>query len=187
MNADEQSVVWAGRLLGVRFPERVTGIDLMERLLAEAQTRGLGVYFLGAKPDIVQRFVEVCRERYPRLEVAGWRDGYFDDPTAVADQVRVSGARLLFVGISSPGKERFVDAMRDRLGPLLTVGVGGSFDVWAGVTSRAPQWMQRSGLEWLYRLVQEPRRMWRRYLVGNVRFLGIVASEWRARRTGRAL
>lgn len=186
VSADGQSIVWAGRLLGVRFPERVTGIDLMERLFAEAETRGLPVYFLGAKPEVVERFVNVCRDRFPGLTIAGWRDGYFDDTAAAADAVHASGARLLFVGMSSPGKEHFIDDSRERLGALLAVGVGGSFDVWAGVTRRAPEWMQRVGLEWLYRLAQEPGRMWRRYLVGNARFVGIVIREWWGIRRGRA-
>jgi N-acetylglucosaminyldiphosphoundecaprenol N-acetyl-beta-D-mannosaminyltransferase len=185
VSADGQSVVWAGRLLGVHFPERVTGIDLMGRLLTEAERRGYPVFFLGAKPDVLERFLAVCRQRYPSLVVAGYRDGYFEHSEAVARQIAVTAARVLFVGMSSPGKEKFVDDSRERLGGLLAVGVGGSFDVWAGVTRRAPEHVQRLGLEWLYRLVQEPARMWRRYLIGNLRFLGIVTREWRLQRRGR--
>lgn len=181
VNADGQSVVWAGRVLGVPVPERVAGIDLMERLLAEAERRAWPVYFLGARPEVMERFVGVVRERYPSLRVAGARDGYFDDDAAVCAAVRESGARLLFVGISSPRKEFLLHEQRATLGPMLSMGVGGSFDVWAGLTRRAPAWMQKAGLEWLYRLVQEPGRMWRRYLVGNTRFMWLVVREMLAR------
>jgi N-acetylglucosaminyldiphosphoundecaprenol N-acetyl-beta-D-mannosaminyltransferase len=172
INADGQSVVWAARWLGVPVPERVAGIDLMERLLAVAEAEGWPVYFLGAKDDVLADFEAEARRRLPRLVVAGRRNGYFrpDEEPAVAETVRASGARLLLVAISSPLKERFLARQLHRMGPLLAMGVGGSFDVWAGRASRAPLWMQRSGLEWFYRFVQEPRRMWRRYLVGNARF-----------------
>lgn len=184
VNADGQSVVWAGRLLGVPVPERVAGIDLMDRLLAEAEERAWPVYFLGARREVLERFVEVARQRYPGIEVAGARDGYFDDDAAVCAAVRESGARLLFVGISSPRKEFLLREQRETLGPMLSMGVGGSFDVWAGLTSRAPGWMQKAGLEWFHRLMQEPGRMWRRYLVGNTRFVWLVAREMLRGRRG---
>ena len=115
-------------------------------------------------------------QRHPRLAVAGRRNGYFraDEEAGVGDAIRVSGARLVLVGISSPMKERFLARNLERMGPVLAMGVGGSFDVWAGKTTRAPAWMQRAGLEWFHRFAQEPRRMWRRYLVGNLRFAWIV-------------
>ena len=174
VNADGMSVVWAGRLLGLPVPERVAGIDLMGRLLSEAETEGWPVYFLGARREVVERFVETVRDRHPGLEIAGYRDGYFSDDRAVADAIAASGARLLFVGISSPRKERFLAEQLPRMGGLFAMGVGGSFDVWAGRTRRAPSWMQRTGLEWFYRFAQEPGRMWRRYLVGNLRFAWLV-------------
>ena len=176
VNADGQSVVWAGRLLGLRVPERVAGIDLMGRLLALCESEGWPVYFLGAKEDVLSAFEDEVRRRHRRLIVAGKRNGYFhsDDESDIAQAVRISGARLLLVAMSSPLKERFLARNLVRMGGLLAVGVGGSFDVWAGRTSRAPRWMQRGGLEWLYRLAQEPRRMWRRYLLGNLRFVWIV-------------
>jgi N-acetylglucosaminyldiphosphoundecaprenol N-acetyl-beta-D-mannosaminyltransferase len=177
VNADGMSVVWAGRLLGVPVPERVTGIDLMGELLAEAEARGWPVYFLGATPAVLKRFVEVVRGRFPGLSVAGSHHGYVQDDEGVVRDIARSGARLLFVGMPSPRKEYFLDEHLPSMGPLLAVGVGGSFDVWAGVTKRAPVWMQRSGLEWLYRFAQEPSRMWRRYLIGNARFLRMVLRE----------
>jgi len=184
VSADGQGVVWAARFLGVRVPERVAGIDLMGRLLALCEAESWPVYFLGAKPDVLDAFARAVATRHPRLVVAGRRDGYFrpEDEAAIAEAIRASGARLLLVAISSPMKERFLARNLSRMGPLLAVGVGGTFDVWAGKTRRAPAWMQRAGLEWLHRLAQEPRRMWRRYLVGNLRFAWIVL---RARLTAR--
>lgn len=174
VNADGQSVVWAGRLLGVPFPERVAGIDLMLELLDRAELGGLPVFFLGATQDVLGAFLEEVARRWPGLIIAGSRNGYFDDDDAVADEIAVSGARLLFVGISSPRKELLLAHERMRRTELFAMGVGGSFDVLAGRTKRAPRWMQKNGLEWFFRFVQEPGRMWKRYLVGNARFCAIV-------------
>jgi len=178
VNADGQSVVWAGRLLGVPLPERVAGIDLMERLLSSAEERQWPVYFLGAAEEVLADFQAVVRERYPGLVVAGARNGYFTDDAEVARAVREAGARLLLVGITSPRKEQFLAEQLPLMGPVFAMGVGGSFDVWAGRAERAPAWMQRIGLEWFHRLAQEPRRMWRRYLVGNSRFVGLTLREF---------
>lgn len=186
VNADGQSIVWAGRLLGVRVPERVAGIDLMGNLITEAEARGWPVFFLGAHRAVLCTFVARVTEKHPDLVVAGFHDGYFADAKGIADMVRDSGARLLFVGISSPLKEFFLAEHLAEMGPVFAMGVGGSFDVGAGLTRRAPMWAQRLGLEWFYRLLQEPRRMWRRYLVGNTRFLVIVGREMRMKRPGRS-
>jgi N-acetylglucosaminyldiphosphoundecaprenol N-acetyl-beta-D-mannosaminyltransferase len=184
VNADGQSVVWAARMLGIPVPERVTGIDLMGRLLALAEEEGYPVFFLGATQEVLDIFLnEVCR-RHPRLRVAGADNGYFTDDAAAAARVAASGARILMVAMPSPRKEFFLAEQLPAMGPLFAMGVGGSFDVWAGKTKRAPEWMQRAGLEWFYRLLQEPCRMWKRYLVGNTRFLLLVFGEWRMRRRG---
>ena len=179
VNADGQGVVWAARFLGARVPERVAGVDLMGRLLALCESEGWPVYFLGAKDEVLASFEAEAMRRHPRLVVAGRRNGYFktDDEASIAEAVRASGARLLLVATSSPMKERYLARNLARMGPVLAVGVGGSFDVWAGKTTRAPLWMQRAGLEWFYRFAQEPRRMWRRYLVGNARFVWIVLKS----------
>jgi len=176
VSADGQSVVWAARFLGIPVPERVAGIDLMGRLLALCEAERWPVYFLGATDEVLAGFSAEAQRRHPRLMVVGHRNGYFrqEDESAIAGAIRNSGARVLLVGVSSPMKERFLARNLMRLGPLLAMGVGGSFDVWAGKTTRAPVWMQRAGLEWFHRFAQEPRRMWRRYLVGNVRFAWIV-------------
>lgn len=177
VNADGQSIVWAGRFCGIHVPERVAGIDLMWRLLAEAEARNWPVYLLGAREEIVQACAARVLEVHPDLTFAGVRNGYFDDDAEVARGVRESGARLLFVGITSPKKEFFLAEHLPGMGPVFAMGVGGSFDVIAGLTKRAPVWMQRTGLEWFYRFAQEPRRMWRRYLVGNTRFIALTLKE----------
>jgi len=182
VSADGQSIVWAGRVLGADVPQRVAGIDLMHRLLAEAETRGWPVYFLGARQEVLEACVrQVCSD-HPGLKLAGMHNGYFSDDSAVAGAVRSSGARVVFVGISSPRKEQFLAEHLHRMGPVFAMGVGGSFDVVAGITRRAPVWMQRLGLEWFYRFAQEPGRMWKRYLVGNSRFIALTLRERRMKR-----
>lgn len=184
VNADGMSVVWASRLLGTPLPERVTGIDLMYALLQRAAQRGWGVYLLGARPEVVAAAATTLECTYSGLRIAGARDGYWAgaEDGEVIKAVRASGARLLFVAMPSPRKEHWVARHRTELGVNLVMGVGGSFDVVAGVTKRAPLWMQRSGLEWLFRFAQEPQRMWKRYLVGNARFMGIIARQlWQRR------
>lgn len=179
VSADGQSVVWASRLLGRPLPERVNGTELMYRLLALAEERGWSVYVLGAKPDVLHRALDRLRADHPRLEIAGARNGYFSDAEADAVAAEIVSAKpdLLFVAISSPKKERFLGEHGRALGVPFVMGVGGSIDIVAGVTRRAPKWMRDAGLEWLYRLVQEPRRLGRRYLVTNAQFLGLLARE----------
>jgi N-acetylglucosaminyldiphosphoundecaprenol N-acetyl-beta-D-mannosaminyltransferase len=184
ISADGQGVVWAARLLGVHVPERVAGIDLMGRMLSHCEREGWRVYLLGATEEVLAAFEAAALRQHSGLLVAGRRNGYFraDEEVGIADAIRASGARLVLVGMSSPAKERFLARNLARMGPVLAMGVGGSFDVWAGKTARAPRWMQRAGLEWFHRFAQEPRRMWRRYLIGNLRFAWLVL---RARVTSR--
>jgi N-acetylglucosaminyldiphosphoundecaprenol N-acetyl-beta-D-mannosaminyltransferase len=178
--ADGQSIVWASRLLRRPLPERVAGIDLFTDLLAAAERRGESVFFLGATPDALASMLTQLRLDYPDLQIAGARDGYFEldsEGPAVAADIRKSGARLLFVGMSSPRKEVFLSRHGAATGTVIRHGVGGSFDVLAGITRRAPVCVQRLGLEWLFRLLQEPRRLGRRYAVTNAVFVGMVARE----------
>jgi N-acetylglucosaminyldiphosphoundecaprenol N-acetyl-beta-D-mannosaminyltransferase len=177
--ADGQSVVWASRLLRAPLPERVAGIDLFERLLQHADAEGASVYLLGARPAVLAALRERILERYPAIRIAGTRDGYFDpaDSAAVASEIAAAGADMLFLGITTPKKEIFLGTYGDRLGVPVLHGVGGSFDVLAGMTKRAPLRWQRAGLEWFYRLLQEPRRLWRRYLTTNTAFVGLTLAE----------
>lgn len=182
VSPDGQSVVWAGRLLGAAVPERVTGIDLMVELLKRARMHDWPVYLIGARADVVAELAR--RISMNGIAVAGFRDGYFgiDQDREVAAAVRASGAQLLFIGMPSPRKERFIIGAAREAGIPFSIGVGGSFDVLAGRLRRAPRWAQQLGLEWTYRLAQEPRRLLRRYAITNIRFIGLVASElWRAR------
>lgn len=177
--ADGQSVVWASRILGAPVPERVAGIDLFEELLAVAARSGYRVYFLGAKPGVLDRMLAELARRYPELRVAGARDGYFrsDEAADVAAAIHRSAADLLFLGMSSPRKELFLAVHGTATGAHVVHGVGGSFDVLAGETKRAPVWCQRLGLEWLYRAKQEPLRLGRRYLATNAAFVALVARQ----------
>ena len=121
---------------------------------------------------MVEETVHVLKRLYSGVTISGYHHGYFwEDEEAIVDDIRNSGARLLFIAITSPKKENFINKWKDRLGVSFVMGVGGTFDVVAGVVKRAPKWMQNLGLEWMYRLLQEPRRMWRRYLVTNSKFL----------------
>lgn len=177
--ADGQSVIWASRILGHPLPERIAGIDLFERLLESANEEQRSVYFLGARPEVLAQLLNRVRERYPRLVVAGSRDGYFgdDEAASVAAGIADSHADMLFLGISSPKKENFLARFGPELDVPLLHGVGGSFDVLAGVTRRAPDAWQRLGFEWAYRLLQEPGRLWNRYLFTNTAFIALTVRE----------
>ncbi len=179
INIDGTGVLWAARLLGHKVSERVAGIDLMLALIDSCARRGFKPYFLGARDDVLTQATTKLQADHPGLVIAGCRDGYFtaEEEEQVVAEIAGSGADCLFVAISSPTKERFLHQHRDQLGVPFLMGVGGSLDVVAGKVRRAPVWMRRSGLEWLYRLAQEPRRMWRRYLVTNTIFLFLLLGE----------
>lgn len=171
--ADGMSIVWASRLTGNGLPERVAGIDLMLELLQACNTLRRSVFFFGATDAVLQKVLERVEREHPNLIVAGQRNGYFsrDDEADIALQIANARPDVLLVAISSPIKERFMARWGKQLNATVIHGVGGSFDVYAGKTERAPHWMQRWGLEWLFRVLQEPRRMWKRYLVTNTKFV----------------
>jgi N-acetylglucosaminyldiphosphoundecaprenol N-acetyl-beta-D-mannosaminyltransferase len=179
VTADGQGIVWASRLLGRPLPERVAGIDLMARLLERAEERGHRVYILGARESVLEEALARLRRRHPRLTIAGSHHGYFGtgEAAGIVEEIRAARPDMLFVAMTSPLKELFLDDYGPSLGVPFAMGVGGSVDVIAGVTRRAPRLLQRLGLEWLYRLLQEPRRLARRYLVTNVQFAGLIARE----------
>jgi N-acetylglucosaminyldiphosphoundecaprenol N-acetyl-beta-D-mannosaminyltransferase len=179
ITADGQSVVWASRLIGDPLPTRVAGIDLMHRLLEVAEERGYRVFILGAQRDVLEAAVRRLRDLHPALLIAGYRDGYFAEKESgnVAAEVRRANADILFVAMSSPRKEYWLGQHRHALGVPLVMGVGGAIDVVAGITRRAPVFMQRLGLEWLFRLLQEPGRLFRRYFVTNSLFLLLLGKE----------
>ena len=180
INADGQAVVWASKILGKPLKERVAGIDLMNNLIELAHKKSYKIFFFGAKEEIVKTVVDKTSKSYSPEIIAGYRNGYFDkkEEQRIATEIANSGANILFVAISSPTKENFLYNNREVLKEVnFVMGVGGSFDVVAGKVKRAPFWMQKSGLEWFYRLAQEPRRMWKRYVIGNAKFVYLVIKE----------
>jgi N-acetylglucosaminyldiphosphoundecaprenol N-acetyl-beta-D-mannosaminyltransferase len=187
--ADGVPVVWASRLLRRPLPERVAGIDLMLGILERGRHRGYRVYCLGATPEVLDVVTARILEKYPGIELAGRHHGYFtqEEEAGIARDIAARRADVLFVAMTSPRKEQFLARWGRRLGVPVCHGVGGSFDVLAGKVRRAPPAWQRLGLEWLYRVKQEPRRLWRRYLVTNTLFCLLLAREvLGSRRRGHA-
>jgi len=176
INADGQGVVWGAQLLGINIPERVTGIDLFVKIVERSPAKGYRIYLLGAKPEIVKRVADTFQIKYPGVQIAGYRHGYWSDvqEAEVVQDIIDSKADCLFVAIPSPRKEMFLNKYVDRMNVPFVMGVGGSFDVIAGYVKRAPEWMQKGGLEWFYRLMAEPGRMWKRYLTTNLVYLGMI-------------
>ena len=180
INADGQAVVWASKILGKSLKERVAGIDLMVNIVELAHKKKYKIFFFGAKEEVVKTVVDNYSNNYSPEIIAGYRNGYFkkEEEQDIAREIANSGANILFVAISSPTKENFLYDNKDILKKVnFIMGVGGSFDVVSGKVKRAPLWMQDSGLEWFYRFSQEPKRMWKRYLVGNSKFIGLVLNE----------
>lgn len=178
INIDGMGVVWGARFCGHYIPERVTGIDLFQRLIEMSVLNKFPIFLLGATEDIVKKTAEVIQESHPDLILGGYHHGYFwGDEDKVVDQINTSCAKLLFVAISSPKKEIFINKWKEKLEVNFVMGVGGSFDIVAGKVKRAPIFVQKAGLEWFYRLCQEPRRMWKRYLVTNLKFAYMILKE----------
>lgn len=176
VNVDGMPILWVARLLGHKIPERIAGIDLFQALVKFASKKGYKPYFLGGTPEVIQLVTSTFRSLYPTLSIAGCHNGYFAeaDEKKVAEIIARARADMLFVGMPSPRKELFLHKYKDYLNIPFVMGVGGSFDVVAGKKKRAPRWIQRIGMEWLYRFLQEPRRMWKRYLFTNSVFLLMV-------------
>ncbi|WP_461634334.1 WecB/TagA/CpsF family glycosyltransferase [Labilibaculum euxinus] len=179
INADGMAVVWAAGLLGEPLPERVSGVDLMQELVILAAKKKYRIFFFGGKEEVVSEVVRKYTSVFGEEIIAGFRNGYFnkDQEADIAAQIAASNADILFVAISSPTKEIFLNTYKDQLKVSFIMGVGGSFDVVAGKVKRAPLWMQNSGLEWFYRFLQEPGRMWKRYLTTNSLFLYYIFKE----------
>lgn len=181
--AAESSVVWAARTLGHAGVEAAWGVVLMGRLLEQAHLRGWGVYLLGARREVNDALARRMGATWPGARLVGRRHGYLDaaDEGRLADEVMGLAPDLLLVAMGSPRQERFIASLPERGGPRVRLGVGGSFDVHAGLRRDAPGWVRGSGLEWLWRAAQSPR-LFRRYLVRNPWF---VAAVLRERWTGR--
>lgn len=185
INVDGMPVVWASRLLGKPLKERVAGVDLFESLMERAAQKGWRVFLLGAREEVVSGVKQTYERKYRGLTVAGYRNGYWkpEEEAGVVEQIAQAKADLLFVAISSPKKEHFLGQYQAHMKIPFAMGVGGTFDVAVGKVKRAPLWMQKSGLEWFYRFLQEPRRMFRRYFIEDMAFIGLFLRE-AARRGG---
>ena len=187
INVDGMPVVWASRLLGKPLKERVAGVDLFDALMRRAGEKGWRVFLLGAQEEVVSKVALTYQHRYPKLVLAGYRNGYWKgeaEEAQVVEQIREARPDLLFVAISSPKKEQFLGRYQAEMKIPFAMGVGGTFDVAIGHVKRAPVWMQKSGLEWFYRFLQEPRRMFRRYFIEDMVFIWLFLKElWGPRRS----
>ena len=179
INADGQSIVWGSKILGNEIPERVAGIDVFTELVKLSAEKGYRPFFFGATEEVVKSVVQKFQKEYPKLEIAGYRNGYFNDGDSkkIATEIKESRADILFVAFSSPKKEYWINEYLDYMKIPFVMGVGGSFDVIAGKTKRAPVWMQKCGLEWFFRFIQEPIRMWNRYIVGNFKYIMLILNN----------
>jgi N-acetylglucosaminyldiphosphoundecaprenol N-acetyl-beta-D-mannosaminyltransferase len=173
---DGMPMVWAGHWAGARHMRRVYGPDLLLALCAVAEQRGWSSYFFGAAEGVPERLVERLTSRFPGLKVVGCMSPPFrpltvEEDGATVEHINRAGPDIVWVGLSTPKQERWMAAHLDRLSATVLVGVGAAFDIHAGLLPQAPRWMQRMGLEWFYRLLREPRRLWRRYFANNPRFV----------------
>lgn len=183
VGVDGMGIVWGARALGIKVPERVAGVDLMESLLGVCAAHDFRPYVLGARQHVLEKALVNAMRRWPGLRFAGYRDGYFgrEEEPSVVERIRASRADCLFIAMPTPRKERFLAEYRDVVGVPFIMGVGGAIDVLAGYVKRAPRGMQSSGLEWLYRSCQEPRRMWWRYASTNAVYAAMLGKELAAR------
>ena len=181
INADGASVILASKYLKKPLPERVAGIDLMQDLIWLSEEKGYRVYLLGARQEVVEKTAETLRQQHPKLQIVGVRNGYFkqEDWPAVSQELKNAEPDFVFVGITSPLKEYLVEFLQADGHRCVFMGVGGSFDVISGNISRAPKWVQKINMEWMYRLLQEPKRLFKRYFVGNWKFIVAIAKEKR--------
>ena len=179
INADGASIVMASRYLKKPLPERVAGIDLMEQLIRLSEAKGYTVYLLGAKQVVVAKTAEVLVEKYPKLRIIGFRNGYFQKSEwqEISNELKEKKPDFVFVGITSPIKEYLIEYLQNDGNNSVFMGVGGSFDVISGMIPRAPLWMQKANLEWLFRVIQEPKRLFKRYFFGNLQFIMSVIKE----------
>ena len=179
INVDGIPLVWASRLLRKPIKERVAGIDLFLSLIEMANKQNWSLFFLGAKDETLNKTIEILRGKFPSLRISGYRNGYWNEAEEgeIAKKIRNLHPDILFVGISSPKKEYFLSKYLSMMKIPFAMGVGGAFDILSGKTKRAPLWMQNRGLEWFFRFIQEPRRLFRRYFIEGFSFLGILLKE----------
>ncbi|WP_158212257.1 WecB/TagA/CpsF family glycosyltransferase [Natranaerobius trueperi] len=156
---DGNGVVWALKKQGYKLEGRVTGIDLMHKLLKQAQQLSVGVYILGGKEHVVKKAVDKIKEDYPNITISGYHNGYFHDTEKIISDINSSKASILFTALGSPKQELFLTEHVNKLSVNVSMGIGGSLDVISGEVKRAPKWAQNLKLEWFYRIVTDPKRM----------------------------
>lgn len=187
--ADGMPLVWGARLLGVNLEDRVAGADMVPALAARCAQKGYSMYFLGAAPGVAVRAAEILQERYPGLKVAGVQSppytSVIDMDPGVLDEIKAAKPDILLVAFGNPKQEKWIGMYGRELGVPVMIGIGGTLDFIAGNTKRAPEWMQRTGLEWSYRLIQEPRRLWKRYAVDLTNYGAFFVRQWWAMRRGQ--
>ena len=185
VTADGNGILWAAQQLGTPLPERVAGIELLEQICRRGAEQGWRVYLLGAKPGVAEAAAERLMQKYPGLNIVGCDDGYFRDREQQAiERIRQAEADILFAALGMPYQEQWLYQHRQELGCSVAVGVGGSFDVLAGLVKRAPKLWQKLKLEWLWRLLSDPKR-WRRYLA-IPRYMRAVKKQARRGRSASA-
>jgi N-acetylglucosaminyldiphosphoundecaprenol N-acetyl-beta-D-mannosaminyltransferase len=184
--ADGMPIVWACNRYGKTTVPRIAGVDLIEEVCRQGASDGLRVFLLGGRPNAAAKTAAILEERYKGIKIAGVSCPPFgfekkvDTLQPVLEQIAASESHIIFVGLGAPKQELFIDDHIRKLRVPIAIGIGGSFEIIAGDISRAPLWMQSTGLEWAYRFSQEPRRLWKRYLIGNTQFLTSVV-KWRYR------
>ncbi len=179
INIDGMSMVWALRFLGFKVPERVACPDLAMDIMELAEKNNYSLFLFGASEDNLGSAVQNINLKHPKLRISGFRNGYFQkqDEESIVQMINNAGSDILFLGMPSPLKEFFVEKYRKQLKVKYILGVGGFFDILSGSIKRAPLWMQNIGMEWSYRLIKEPGRLWHRYLFGNLMFIKLVMKE----------
>jgi N-acetylglucosaminyldiphosphoundecaprenol N-acetyl-beta-D-mannosaminyltransferase len=175
--ADGMGVVWAARQCGAQVQERINAADFITDFLVQCQGRGLKIFLMGGKEGVASGAARTWQQQVPGLAIVGTQSGYMDDPTMAASAVRDSGADLLILGMGSPTQEEWASVHGRNTGVKVIWCVGAMMEYHSGMTARAPVWMRRAGLEWLFRLAVEPGRLWRRYLIGNLEFLWITIRK----------
>lgn len=179
LTVDGMAIFYASKILGTPFKESLSASLMFFPLLKIAEQKGYRVYLVGAKENVVCKAVDNIRASYPRINIVGWHHGYFDvtAPGEVLDDIKAKRPDILLVGMTSPMKEKLVEANLQEMNVPVSLGVGGMFDIASGEADFAPDWIRKMCMEWFYRLVQEPRRMWRRYLYSNSEFIWLISKE----------
>ena len=181
--ADGMPIVWLSRLMGCALPCRMAGADLFFELCKEASLRGFSIYLLGSTSDVLEKIKINLKTEFPNLQIAGmysppYKENFSEDENSeILRSINEAKPDILLVGMTAPKQEKWIYRNLDKLNVKVAIGIGAVFNFVAGTVKRAPRWMQKMGLEWLFRLIQEPKRLWKRYLIGNTIFIFLVIEE----------